>query len=93
VTSLHHIWRFNHKCRTIPAGRTLRIEILARATVRWSADGWRTFADAATRDAGFGMHVADLPTGGLASGARIQFTFHWPEAGRWEGIDFDVAVA
>ena len=29
---------------------------------------------------------------GLRIGDRVDFTFYWPEADRWEGIDFVVCV-
>ena len=86
----HAFWRFNHKTRSIAAGRILRIELLARAIVHWSDDGWRSAHDAATQDTGLGVHAADLPTGPLASGAVLKFTFYWHEAARWEGADFEV---
>jgi len=86
-------WRFNHKCRSSPAGRTLRIEVLARATIHWSSDGWHTTHDAVTRDTGIGVHVADLPSSGLPGGTILRFTFYWQEAARWEGVDFEVCIA
>ena len=86
-------WRFNHKCETIAAGRTLRIEVLQPAVVRWSRDGWRTVLDSETRDTGLGLHVVDLPTTDLPLGARVQFTFRWPLVDRWEGVDFTVIMA
>jgi glucoamylase len=92
VGSPHAIWRFNLKCQQISAGKILRIEVLQPALVHWSADGWKTQADTPTRDTGAGIHLVDLPTGALAAGARIDFTFHWPQARRWEGRDFAVAV-
>jgi glucoamylase len=85
-------WRFNHKIRELPSGRTLRVETLAPATIHWSADGWRTVRDAATRDSGLGVHLADLPSGTLPPGSEIRFTFYWPQAGRWEGMDFSVKI-
>ncbi len=85
-------WRFNHKVRQVSPGSALRIETLAPATVRWSMDGWATPLDARTRDSGFGVHVADLPTERLARGAEVSFTFYWPEARRWEGADFAVKI-
>jgi glucoamylase len=91
TTNLHE-WRFNHRCRALPAGRTLRVEVLAPAIVRWSADGWRTARDEATRDTGLGVHVADLPTGALPHGCAVTFTFRWPQVDRWEGTDFFVTV-
>jgi len=85
-------WRFNNKLRTMPAGRSLRIETLAPAVVRWSFDGWRTVHDTATRDTTLGVHVVDLGTRHLKAGAAVELTFYWPEAGRWEGVDFEICV-
>jgi glucoamylase len=87
-----HTWRFNHKCRTLPAGRTLRVEVLAPAVVRWTLDGWRTTEDAATRDVGLGVQLVDLPTAPLPAGSAVDFTFRWVEVDRWEGRDFRVLV-
>jgi glucoamylase len=92
TTSRHIIWRFNNRVRAMPHGRTLRIEALAPAVVHWSVDGWRTVHDAPARDTTLGVHVADLETMHLASGDRVDFTFYWPEADRWEGADFVVCV-
>ncbi|WP_298982613.1 glucan 1,4-alpha-glucosidase [Caldilinea sp.] len=86
------IWRFNHKTRIIPTGKTLRLEVLAPANVHWSTDDWRTIHDTATRDTGLGVHVADLPTGTLPAGSTIFFTFYWLKVNRWEGVNFAVRV-
>ncbi|MDP3890194.1 hypothetical protein, partial [Nocardioides sp.] len=91
-TSPLAVWRFNHKARSLRQGETLRIETLAQALVHWSADGWRTPRDTETTDTGLGVHYADLATAGPAPGAEVRFTFFWPEAGRWEGVDFAVTV-
>src|SRR5690606_20366144 len=40
--SPYRSWRFNQKTASLPAGKLLRIEILAAAMVRWSLDGWVT---------------------------------------------------
>lgn len=87
------VWRFNHKCQTIPAGKILRIEVLEPAVVHWSADDWRTVFDSETRSTGLGLHLVDLRADELPAGARLRFTFRWPLADRWEGVDFVVAVA
>jgi glucoamylase len=92
TTSRHIIWRFNHKVRVMPAGRTLRVETLAPAVVRWSVDAWRTVHDTRTRDTTLGVHVADLRTECLRIGDRVNLTFHWSDADRWEGADFVVCV-
>ncbi|MGH8745087.1 MAG: hypothetical protein ACREUK_01185, partial [Burkholderiales bacterium] len=88
--SAHGFWRFNHKTRSFAAGRMLRIELLAQATVRWSDDDWRTVRDTATQDTGLGVHKVDLPTGRLVPGAVVRFTFFWHQAARWEGVDFEI---
>jgi glucoamylase len=90
--SPHYVWRFNHRCRALPRGRTLRVELLAPALVHWSADGWATTADRATSETGLGVHVADLPTVALPSGSEIVFTFYWVDVARWEGTDFTVKI-
>ena len=92
ITSDRIVWRFNNKVRAMPANRTLRVETLAPAVVHWSADEWRTAHDTATRDTTLGVHVADLGTRDLRPGSRVHFTFYWPEAGRWEGVDFSVCI-
>jgi glucoamylase len=90
--SPRQVWRFNHKIRSLPAGKMLRIETLAAARIHWSGDDWRSVQDLSSHDPGLGVHIADLPTQALAEGAPIRFTFYWLEAGRWEGADFLVLV-
>jgi glucoamylase len=86
------IWRFNHKCQTMPSGKTLRVEVLAPAVVHWSSNDWQTSDDAKTRDTGLGMHVADLPTDDLPAGTRLTFTLYWPAEDRWGGTDFEIRI-
>ena len=85
-------WRFNHKLRSMPAGKILRIETMAPAVIHWSADDWKTVQDVTTHDVGLGIHIADLPTKALPEGKQIKFTFYWPDADHWEGKDFIVRV-
>uniref|UniRef100_UPI003BA16267 glycoside hydrolase family 15 protein n=1 Tax=Shinella sp. M27 TaxID=3368614 RepID=UPI003BA16267 len=85
-------WRFNNKIRSMPAGKTLRLELPAHAIVHWSTDGWANSHDDATRANDFAVHLLDLPVGDLKSGQTIMFTFFWPDGGNWENIDFSVAV-
>jgi glucoamylase len=92
TTSSRVIWRFNNKLRTMPAGAMLRVETLDAAVIHWSADRWRTVHDTVARDTTLGVHVADLATLHLAGGERVDFTFYWPAADRWEGVDFVVLV-
>ncbi len=87
------LWRFNHKLLSLPAGKVLRMDLLQRATVHWSPDGWKTVHDTPTRESGLGTHVADLPSASFPAGTAITFTFYWPEDDRWEGTDFVVRVS
>jgi glucoamylase len=93
VVSPRMVWRFNQKIRTMPVGKLLRIETLAPAGIHWSADDWRTTHDLPSREIeGLGLHIADLPTAELSEGEEILFTFNWPDAGHWEGVNFIVRV-
>jgi glucoamylase len=84
------VWRFNNKIRIMPTGRILRIETLAPALVHAGLDGWSRIQDVGSIDTGLGVWVADLDTAALAVTHHIDFTFYWPDAGRWEGVDFQV---
>jgi len=57
-----------------------------------ASDGWRTVQDTPTIDTGIGVHYVDLPTGVLPPGTEIRFTFFWPEADHWEGMDFSITA-
>jgi glucoamylase len=92
VGSRHGIWRLNHKCRRLPAGRILRAEVLAPASIHWSADGWRTVHDTPTQDSSFGIHFADLDTAEFATGGTVVFTIYWPAEDRWEGTDYRLTI-
>jgi glucoamylase len=88
----HSVWRFNHKIRLMPAGKTLRVETLVPAVIHWSSDAWVTPRDTKTHDVGLANHSADLTSPELPAGAQIRFTFYWPDADRWENKDFLVLV-
>jgi glucoamylase len=86
-------WRFNNKLRSLPPGKLLRIELMAPAVIRWTADDWKTCQDIKTHDAGLNIHLVDLPAQSLPEGKQIKFTLYWPDAGHWEGNDFIVRIA
>ncbi len=86
------IWKFNNKCSSIPSGKILRIETLAKARVHWSNDNWRTTLDTVTDNSGLGIYFADLPAKDLATGEKILFTFYWIDAGKWEGKNFSIEI-
>jgi|GEM_PF-667372 len=86
------IWRFDNRFQALSPGKTLRIEVMSPAIVRWTTDQWKTVHETRTVRSG-GVEAAELDTAGLPSGSRIQFTFFWPQANRWEGQDFEIRVA
>jgi hypothetical protein len=62
--------------------------------VRWSSDAWQHTHDSETKSSGLpDLFFADLPTADLPAGTVVEFTFHWPEVGKWEGQNFSVAIA
>lgn len=85
-------WRFNDQIRTMPRRSLLRVETQAPAVVHWTADGWRNVYQTPTADTTLGIHVADLDTEFLPEDRQLELTFFWPEAQRWEGANFVVAI-
>ena len=92
TSSAYVTWRFNHRVRSLPVGKTLRVETLAPARLLWSTDGGQTNDTSETRDTSLGVHVVDLPTTDLPDGATVCFTFYWPRTGEWEQKDYEVNV-
>jgi glucoamylase len=85
------VWRFNQKSTSAPAGFTLRIEVLAPATVVWTADGWKSQREDAMKATRLGIYFLDLPTGSMPAGTRIEFTFRW-DNGTWQGSNFEMKL-
>jgi hypothetical protein len=85
-------WRFDHRFRVLPAGGALRIDVQSPAIVHWTTNQWDRVQDTRTEELEPDLHVAELPTGEMPPGIRVQFTFYWPRVNRWEGEDFEVLV-
>jgi glucoamylase len=68
VESPRVLWRPDHRRRMMPARKVLRVERSEPAIIRWGQG-----PDVPTRDSGLGVHYADLPTAGLASGQAVRF--------------------
>jgi glucoamylase len=92
IVSPRMVWRFNHKIRSMPSGKILRIETMAPAIIHWTADDWNTVQDITAHNVGLGIHIADLTTTAIPEGRQVRFTFYWPDAGHWEGAEFIVYV-
>jgi glucoamylase len=85
------IWRPDLPAHRLVAGRVLRVDLSGAATLRWTADGWASQTDTATRDAGQGLFLAELPTAGLAAGSVVEFTWQWHN-GAWTDANHQVAI-
>ena len=85
-------WRLDWTRGEFPAGRTLRVDLTAKAMVRWTTDDWATQADLQTTEIGPGVHSVELPTATLVVGTMLRFTMHWSEGDRWQGENFSVDV-
>ena len=91
-TASFRIWTFTQQRSTIPAGQSLRVDARSPARVRWTRNHWQTVQEADTVDSGLGVHYAMLNVAGLRSGSKIEFTFYWPEARKFEGRNYMVEV-
>ncbi len=91
--SRYAAWRLNQKCRAIPAGRVLRLELPAEASVRWTMDASKHDARAVSRPSGLGTHLVDLPTRDAGPGTRVEFVIQWTSpATMEEGSAYAVVV-
>ena len=92
VRSALRVWRLNQKCRTLSAGKILRVDLPRPAMLHWSRDSWQSVVDTPTQATAFGTHVADLDTESLISGDAVVLTFYWQNEQRWEGTDYRIDV-
>jgi glucoamylase len=84
-------WREAWRRTKIPAGQSLRVEIPAPGIVHWSDDGWTTFHETPTTDAGLGLHAAELPTQSLPPGRAVEFTWRFAD-GSWREKNYTVVI-
>ena len=84
------IWTRAHAFSDFVAGRRVRIQLDEEAVVRWSADDWESWKECRTVDTGLGLHVAELPTQIMRSGASMSWTVHYVD--RWEGRNFSLTA-
>jgi glucoamylase len=85
-------WRPDWSPDGMPAGKVLRLDLPEPSVVVWSGDGWASQAEVATRDTGFGLHVAEIPTDGLRAGVRVVFTWRDAATNAWLGRNHAVAL-
>jgi glucoamylase len=72
----------------------LRIEVIASAELHWTSDSWTTVHYDPLQEVApeTGIYAIEFSPGFFTAGRALQFTFYWPQAGRWEGRDFVVGV-
>jgi glucoamylase len=87
----HVSWRIQWPCKTIPAGKILRIELRSPATVHWSDDNWSTQNDTDTTDTTLGLHFVDIKPH-HENVDKIKFTFFWKNSNTWENKDYIVQL-
>lgn len=85
------IWRFDNKLVRLSGKKYLRIEMLAMADVVYSDDGWKTEHTVNAIDMGIGIFVADIK-GFNADANKIEFTFYWEVANKWEDKKYSVEI-
>jgi glucoamylase len=91
-TASFAIWSFREQRARLVAGKNLRLDLLAKATVRWTMNEWKSAQEIETAQPVLGLHCAMLDTTELKAGASVSFTFHWAEPDHWEGRNFEVHI-
>ena len=79
------------RCRSLPAGGTLRIQAASSFRLHWTCDEWKQTHDTDSASIGTGHDYADIRVP-MGQKAPVRFTFFWTTAGRWEGRAFQVGV-
>ncbi|MEO7120627.1 MAG: glycoside hydrolase family 15 protein, partial [Ginsengibacter sp.] len=84
-------WRFEKKLKTLEPGKSLRIEVMAKAAVKWTDDEWKTSHTNETIDTGIEIFITDIkPLKETVS--KIEFTFYWEKSAHWENHNYIVEI-
>jgi glucoamylase len=86
-------WREDCPTTNIPAGRTLRLDLVQSSVVVYSRNDWGAQAEIETTDTRLGVFAAEISTEGMAPGERIVFTWRDRETGAWRGRNFEATIA
>jgi glucoamylase len=85
-------WRQDTPFERIPAGRDMLFESLTPFVLHWGYDGWQSVEDRPSSVLAFGINGVRLTHTELRNKRMIDFTFYYPEEGRWAGIDNHICV-
>jgi glucoamylase len=86
------VWTLQAPIRTVDLGQRLLVACPRPARLHYGRNRWRATADALTSPTPLGLHVAELPTEGLATGDTLELTLQWQDSGEWLGQDYTVRV-
>jgi glucoamylase len=89
--SLITVWRFTNQVAQFRKEKILRIELLAAANVSWTFDNWKTVNVIPTNNTTVGLFYVDINIQAVETG-KLDFTFFWIGANRWEGKNFSITV-
>jgi glucoamylase len=85
---LIEIWKFNRQPRSFRPDKMLRIQLGAAFHLVWTANDCQTSQKLESQSPTEGIHFIDLPS--VTPGSRIEFTFWWCNARKWEGQNFAI---
>lgn len=85
-------WREDCPTAGVLSGQNLRLDLAAESIVRYTRDDWKTQADVATSATALGLHIAELPTAGMAVGDKLVFTWRRKADEVWRGQNFEARV-
>ncbi|HTZ66219.1 MAG TPA: glycoside hydrolase family 15 protein [Roseiarcus sp.] len=85
-------WREDSPALTVLAGQALRLDLPDESIIRYTRDDWKTQAEVATNDTGLRLHIAELPTAGIAPGGKLVFTWRRKADEVWRGRNFEARV-
>ena len=85
-------WREDCPAAGVLSGQNLRLDLAAESIVRYTRDDWKTQADVATSPTVLGLHIAELPTAGMAVGDKLVFTWRRKADEVWRGQNFEARV-
>jgi glucoamylase len=86
------VWKPNRQVRSVTSGMRLRVQAPRPFRLHWSRDEWQTVEDTVASATALDIAFVDIPVPATQH-APIRFTFLWTDSNRWEGRDYEVAVA
>ena len=85
------VWKFSRQVRSMPAGRTLRVQAASPFRLHWTCDDWNQAHDTNSTPIGTGHEYAGIRVP-PEQRAPVRFTFFWTAEARWEGREFQVGI-